>query len=397
MFFRAWETYGLCARPVKAHTVSLDIGMPDPGLKGTDTTPPGSVDFFQRGKPSRFFERKKPMRPLTTHVGYRRLWHADGFEPRAVSKIYTMGSFYLTCSISHMTLDRQKTSVQILIPKMKYDGCTDMEEHKNLICTNDGAQAFFAPFGFPIHGEYYDYGYIDEIKRDRNVEQIEEFFGANIDDIIKHIGRTRDWTPPKNAELYGELYMTFFRTEVLEFLERGWDTVNLTDPYDYSGDAYLKKFIDLATKAPTMEQKSEVLEKRSRGEELTEDDHDIMFHSEYEVFGSSNCYIKSTMDRNFLKLLGVDFEVQLNDVLKQSTFLTRFGWGLDRILLPSVYGSQETNFEETYLLNDLVNDLLINDMENEYDDYDEEDGGNSQKARIIKAHNRNKAIRELGI
>ena len=33
----------------------------------------------------------------------------------------------------------------------------------------------------------------------------------------------------------------------------------------------------------------------------------------------------------------------------------------------------------------------------EYDDYDEEDGGNSQKARIIKAHNRNKAIRELGI
>ena len=335
----------------------------------------------------------------TTHYpsGERRKWMHAGSSPASVSKTYKMGSFYLTCSISHMTLDRQKTSVQILIPKMKYDGCTDMKEHKNLICTNDGAQAFFAPFGFPIHGEYYDYGYIDEIKRDRNVEQIEDFFGAKIDDIIKHIGRTRDWTPPKNAELYEDLHMTFFRTEVLEFLERGWDTVNLTNPQKYSSDAWLKEFIDLAKKAPSIEQKAVVNEKRSRGEDLTEEDYEILFHSDYQVFGSSACYIKSSMDRNFLMLLGVDFETQLNDVIKQSTFLTRFGWGLDRVLLPSVYGSQETNFQETYLLNDFVNDLLIQDMENEYDDYDEEDGGNSQKARIIKAHNRNKAIRELGI
>jgi hypothetical protein len=34
-------------------------------------------------------------------------------------------------------------------------------------------------------------------------------------------------------------------------------------------------------------------------------------------------------------------------------------------------------------------------MENEYDDYDED--GNSEKERIIKSHNRNKSIRELGI
>ena len=335
------------------------------------------------------------MRLLTTHVGTDGYGMQTGSSPVPSLKIYTMGSFYLTCSISHMTLTNQKTSVQLLIPKMDYKGNTELKEHKNLICTNDGAQAFFSPFGFPIKGEYYDYGYIDEIQRDKNVEQLEEFFGGSIDDIIKHIGRQRDWTPPKNEEIYEQLHMTFFRTEVLEFLERGWDTVNLTDPYDYSGDAYIKKFIDLVKKAPTMEQKAEVLEKRSKGEELTEDEYGIMFHSEYEVFGSSNCYIKTAANRNFLRLLGVDIEAQLNDVLKQSTFLTRFGWRLDRILLPSVYGSQETNFTQTYLLNDFVNDLLIQDMENEYDDYDED--GNSEKERIIKSHNRNKSLRELGI
>jgi hypothetical protein len=103
------------------------------------------------------------------------------------------------------------------------------------------------------------------------------------------------------------------------------------------------------------------------------------------------------MNSNFLRLLGVDFDVQLNDILKHATFLERFGFSLDRILLPSVYGSQETNFTETYLLNDFVNDLLIHDMENEYDDYDEEVNETSVKQRIIKSHNRNKSLRELGI
>lgn len=320
-----------------------------------------------------------------------------GSSPVPSLKIYTMGSFYLTCSISHMTLTNQKTSVQLLIPKMDYKGNTELKEYKNLICTNDGAQAFFSPFGFPIKGEYYDYGYIDEIQRDKNVEQLEEFFGGSIDDIIKHIGRTRDWTPPKNEQIYEQLHMTFFRTEVLEFLERGWDTIDLINPVKYTYDSYLKKFIHNAKKAPTLDQKVQVIEKRGRGEQLTEDEIEIMFYSEYSTFGSAECYIKATMNSNFLRLLGVDFDVQLNDILKHATFLKRFGFGLDRILLPSVYGSQETNFTETYLLNDFVNDLLIHDMENEYDDYDEEGNETSVKQRIIKSHSRNKAIRELGI
>jgi hypothetical protein len=36
-------------------------------------------------------------------------------------------------------------------------------------------------------------------------------------------------------------------------------------------------------------------------------------------------------------------------------------------------------------------------MENEYDDYDEDGNETSEKQRIIKSHNRNKSLRELGI
>jgi len=53
--------------------------------------------------------------------------------------------------------------------------------------------------------------------------------------------------------------------------------------------------------------------------------------------------------------------------------------------------SQDTNFAETYLLNDFVNDLLVADMEE--DSYEEDE----RRDGIIKSHNRNKSLRELGI
>ncbi len=64
-----------------------------------------------------------------------------------------MGSFYTTCSVSHMVLTNQKTSIQLLVPNYS----TDFKEHLGMIVSNDGAQGFFAVFGFPIHGRYYDY------------------------------------------------------------------------------------------------------------------------------------------------------------------------------------------------------------------------------------------------
>ena len=310
-----------------------------------------------------------------------------------------MGSFYLTCSISNMTLNHQKTSVQLLVPKYNTSQYSSLsfEEHMNIICSNDAAQAFFSPFGFPIHGEYEDCGQIDEIKRDKNVEQLEEFFGISIEDIIAGISRTKkgEIENLKNEDIYLSLGMTFFRTEVLEFLQSGWIAVNLVNPKKYYAEEYLKKFLDDVKKIPDKALIEQIMAKKIARETLTDDETDIFF----ETFNTSiweRCYIKCSRESNFLKILPIDFVEQQDDIVKQWFWVEKIGWGLNRILIPSSYGSQDVNFIETYKLNEFVNDLLIEDIKYYYDgssDDDVEDNAN----RIITTHNRNKAFNKLGI
>jgi hypothetical protein len=308
-----------------------------------------------------------------------------------------MGSFYLTCSVSHMTLNHQKTSVQLLVPKYntKQYSSLSFEEHTNIICSNDGAQAFFSPFGFPIRGRYDDYGHLHDIRRDTNVEQLEEFFGIPIEDIINNIGRVRedDLKDMKNREMYISLGMTFFRTEVLEFLERGWENTNLTNPDKYSSEEYLKSFLDKVKNTPSDALRAELILKRSKGIQLTEDELDIIFSSPYTTY--ERCYIKCNRESNFLKIFPIDFVAQQDDIVRQWTWLTRLSYKLDRILIPSVYGGQETNFIDTYELNDFVNDLLIEDIKDYCGDW--EDDADERAERIMKTHNRNKALNQLGI
>jgi hypothetical protein len=64
-----------------------------------------------------------------------------------------------------MTLTNQKTSIQLLVPNTK-----SLKEHKSMIVSNDGSQEFYSPFGFPIHGRYYDYGYLEDIVEDNNTK-----------------------------------------------------------------------------------------------------------------------------------------------------------------------------------------------------------------------------------
>jgi len=308
-----------------------------------------------------------------------------------------MGSFYLTCSISHMTLNNQKTSIQLLVPKYntKQYSSLSFEEHMNIICSNDGAQAFFSPFGFPIHGVYDDYGRICDIARDKNVEQLEEFFGISIEDIIAGIGRTKEGEIKglNNEKIYLSLGMTFFRTEVLEFLERGWENTNLTNPDKYSSEEYFKSFLDKVKKEPSDTLRADLILKRSKGIQLTEDELDIIFSSPYTTY--ERCYIKCNRESNFLKIFPIDFVTQQDDIVKQWKWLSRLSYGLDRLLLPSVYGGQEDNFIDTYELNEFVNDLLIEDIKYYSEDWGED--ADERAGRILKTHNRNKALNQLGI
>ena len=46
--------------------------------------------------------------------------------------------------------------------------------------------------------------------------------------------------------------MTYFRTEVLQYLERGWDKYNLDNPRKYSSDSFLIEILNSLDKSKTI-------------------------------------------------------------------------------------------------------------------------------------------------
>jgi hypothetical protein len=300
-----------------------------------------------------------------------------------------MGSFYSTCSVSNMTLTNQKTSILLLAPGYS----TDFKGHLNMIVSNDGAQAFFSPFGFPIHGEYDDYGYIVNIQRDKNVQMLEEFFGVSIDDILRNIGDTRSIPENiKNRELFETLGMTYFRTEVLEYLEKDWDKINIIDPEQYSmGSRMVKLFKSLEKNKVSMEDPRflELISKKDKTEDEKEELYDLM-----DLMNGStlheNSYISSISKGNMFKVLPITIDFK-DDILKQYQFLITLGYELSRILIPSVYGSQDTNWKAQYELNEFVNDLLISDLKSYYCD----DSEHEELEAMVKSHERNKKLNNL--
>jgi hypothetical protein len=296
-----------------------------------------------------------------------------------------MGSFYSSCSISHMRLTNQKTSVQLLVPGYG----TDLQSHKGMIVSNEGAQAFYSPFGFPIHGRYYDYGYLEDIIEDNNTKILEEYFNMSISDIIKFIGRERDVPKDaKNIEFYKKLSMTYFRTEVLEHLQEGWQNIDLENPKQYTSDSMISEFLNHYFRDKSnSEKRLNYLESL----EVFTDEEKLEYSSLIRnVFNKVRNYI-SIGDKNMFDILPITIDLK-NEILKQYQFLVNFGWRLGRTLMPSDYGSQDDNFVQLYKLNDLVNDLLIEDIKNSYDEDNSLSAGLNS---IILSHERNKNIRLL--
>lgn len=297
-----------------------------------------------------------------------------------------MGSFYSTCSISHMTLTHQKTSIQLLVPTYK----PSFAGHMGMMVFNEGPQGFFTPFAFPIHGTYDDYGHLCDIQHDDNTRMLEEFFNISIDQILQNIGddrwynlgevennsnwqvRNEDGTPMKNQEIFRDLGMTYIRTEILEFLEDGYQRWM---PTDKKADAYssegmiknlLKKVRTFKIK-PKKEYTDDMvgnLRKKIQKSFPDKDDVEhmlktIMSDTDYS-FSHDNCYIPSLSKYNFYTLfeLGDKFDEQIT---KQFQMLYTMGRGLNRLLLPSLYGSQQDNYTATFKLNELTNKLLVDD------------------------------------
>lgn len=303
-----------------------------------------------------------------------------------------MGSFYSTCSVSNMTLTNQKTSILLLAPGYS----TDFKGYLNMIVSNDGSQAFFSPFGFPIHGEYYDYGRIENIQHDKNVQMLEEFFGISIEDILDNIGDSRSIPKDiKNQEIFEKLGMTYFRTEVLEYLERGWDKIILVENEWGYATRLVELFKALDKNKVSMEDPRflELMAKKDKTEDEKEELFDLTSALIGSISGSSLreiSYIASLDKFNMFKLLPITLDFK-DDILKQYQFLITLGYELNKILIPSVYGSQDTNWKAQYELNEFVNELLIGDLKAYYCDDDEF----SEIEAMVKSHERNKKLNNL--
>lgn len=291
-----------------------------------------------------------------------------------------MGSFYSTCSISNMTLTHQKTSVLLLSPNHNIS----FEDHLGMIVSNDRCQTFFSPFGFPIHGEYDDYGYITNIKRDRNVQMIEDYFGIGIDEVLKNIGDTR-YIPKeiKNGEIYEKLGKTYFRTEILEYLQEGWESYDFLNKPDENNRLYnrFQKFLELLKSNQSNTNRRETIdnlfEKMGEGT-ITEDEKTMLSL----LIGSNPLkeysYISQMSKFNMFSLLPINLEFK-EEILKQYCMLMSLT-PLHKILIPSNYGGQETNWAEIYNLNNFINDLLVEDIkEGEFNSKEEKDILNNHK------------------
>lgn len=105
-----------------------------------------------------------------------------------------MGSFNVAATMSKISLNAGDKVV--FIPLLPRDYGYKKEPNviigpQSMVVSNDGAPAYYTPSFLPIFGEYNDYGSIEDIERDKNVDYIEKYFGITIEDFMEAV--TRNW------------------------------------------------------------------------------------------------------------------------------------------------------------------------------------------------------------
>jgi hypothetical protein len=71
-------------------------------------------------------------------------------------------------------------------------------EPASMIVSNDAQKVLFTPRFLPITGIYNDYGSLEHIRRDVNVEYIEDYFGITIDEFMEQV--SRNWCGDKEIK-----------------------------------------------------------------------------------------------------------------------------------------------------------------------------------------------------
>lgn len=132
-----------------------------------------------------------------------------------------MGSCNVAGSMSHLSIGGgTKVAFFFLAPmahgrpRIGFDREADrivVLEPMSMIVSNEGTCAFYAPRFLPIFGQYNDYGSLENIERDMNVEYIEQYFGLSIEQIMEQV--TRNWCGEKKVIAKDD-----WRTEELQSL-----------------------------------------------------------------------------------------------------------------------------------------------------------------------------------
>jgi hypothetical protein len=226
-----------------------------------------------------------------------------------------------------MTLAYQKISIQLLVPSY-----TVLCDHPDLITSNHGSQVFYSPFGFPINGEYEDCGRLTNIIKDTNTNFIEEYFGITIEEIIEYVyGRHDNNLLIKNRDVLRNISLSYYNTEVLEFLQRESKYNEFYDSTDIWYDTIFNKLY--------------------RSEKSESCDREL-----FNTLLRGNLYIPTIIDHNFFVELSNIFLLQ-DEVKKQRNFLHNLN-ALNKYLVPSVYGGQTTNFSYLVEFNQSIQKIL---------------------------------------
>lgn len=325
-----------------------------------------------------------------------------------------MSNSCVNCGISNLSIYNQKTSIQLLLPSKlgwmeEYWDRSDRKTQTTIktsgrgviitsgkVCGHGGCMEYYYPFAFPIHGVYDSSSKfkLKEVVRDKNVELLEEYFNTSIENILQYIDHPYHFNdeyknmleamPEEARKIYLRLDKAYYRTEVLEHLEYGNWCEHLNKPeeeIDYISLPIVRevhKYLELTDRErgePLLDA-NEIIEYRrlkKEANELDEDAPEGLKHSIYAsigslTFGGHDMYFPTSLNMyRFLPITRNDFE---DDIIKQVAFVINLGQiGIQ--LKPSIGGFDTNNHDILFDLNNTIQDLLIIDRKNYYDDNSE--------------------------
>lgn len=130
-----------------------------------------------------------------------------------------MGSFDVACSVSRITINPGMPVAYFPLELYKY-AYDPRAENNTLIYP----WCYYVPVSLPIFGEYYDYGYIDQIEENASTKVIEKHFGRSIKGVCGGDGQL----PCPGMFVHRDIYQAMVDNQV-----DCWGKTKLVDGDEY--------------------------------------------------------------------------------------------------------------------------------------------------------------------